>query len=562
MIQSRFETVMAVILSASVAAGADRPIRPVGERESGYTMSTHDGSARKAAPSRFAEIEVLLDEAVSIAELRELPQAPGGALTLLDEPPRAVLQVPVDVVAWLTEGGACVEVKREFVLVTSGDDSTAGGAAARSAFCEGENDTDIVIPDEGNWVYSPILIDGCGPVDATVSLVDVHYEVQHASVGDLNVDLTDEDGVIIWRLWDDFFGGPNIDETELNIAAFNGEPVNQEWRLRARDYDPPDEGSITYWWIKVYYDSGEMPDLVVEASLVEPLFGVEPGDPLTLSDTVRNQGTGAAFSHFFVTWYVSVDPTVTRSDFEWAFRRVDCCLAPDATDSDAGEISWPIGPTFSTPGQTYYVAVMADDSRFVEESDEDNNWSQVWPVTLFDPAAPMIVASAPEACRVDARQPSDPDGFMADDWWTSVALTFDGSTAGLVPEDFMAETDPGGVAVSIDGVVPADNTAMVRFGQIIPAGEWTSLYHLPSASEVCLGSLPGDVGGDRLTDEADASTLLDCLDAGECDVWECDIDRQGVCTAADVTRWVDLVNDAGMYDSWQDVSLVVCPSEP
>lgn len=559
MMLSKSATAIAVMLSVSVAAGADRPYRPVGERESGYTMSTRDGSARKAAPRQFAEIEVLLDNAVSLAELRALPQAPGGALTLLDEPARAVLQVPVDVIAWLTAGGAYVEVKREFVLVAS-DGSSSSDAGGRSAFCYGENDADVVIPDEGDWVYSPILIDGCGPVGATVSLVDVHYEIEHAFVGDLNVDLTDEDGIIIWRLWDDFFGPPDINETELNITAFNGEPVNQQWRLRAKDFDPPDEGSITYWWIKVYYDSGELPDLVLESSSLEPQFGVEPGGPMLLSDTVRNQGTATALSHFFVTWFISVDPTVTADDFEWVFRNVDCCLAVDATSTEADEVSWPIGPTLNMPGQTYYVAAMADDSFFVDELDEENNWSQVWPVTLLDPSAPTIVASAPEACSVDARQPADPDGFIATDWWTSVVLTFDGSTAGMMPEDFTAETDQGGVAVPVDEVVPVGDTVKVRFGEVIPAGEWTCLYHLASASEVCLGSLPGDVDGDRLTDEVDASSLMDCLEAGGCDARECDIDRQGICTTADVTRWVDLVNGAGTYDSWQDVSIVACPS--
>jgi hypothetical protein len=176
--------------------------------------------------------------------------------------------------------------------------------------------------------------------------------------------------------------------------------------------------------------------------------------------------------------------------------------------------------------------------------------------------APSLLAAEPEACSVDARQPADPDGFVANDWWTAVTLTFDGSTVGALPEDFTAETDPGGVAVAVDEVIPVGDTAEVRFGEVIPAGEWTCLFHRASASEVCLGSLPGDVGGDRLTDEVDVGMLIGCLNDGGCDPWQCDLDRQGICTPADVTRWVDLVTGAGVYDPWQDVSLTACPSGP
>ncbi len=127
---------------------------------------------------------------------------------------------------------------------------------------------------------------------------------------------------------------------------------------------------------------GDLPDLIIQSSSRSPATGVVPGGMVTLSDTVENQGTAPAGSAFWATWHISEDMTVTLDDYEWAFHQVVCCLGPGQTAGGFGDVAWPDSAPYNTPGQVYYIAVMADDLDEVAESDEANNWGDVWPVVL------------------------------------------------------------------------------------------------------------------------------------------------------------------------------------
>jgi len=148
---------------------------------------------------------------------------------------------------------------------TSGKGVMLDGGATILSSCSGpneygENHDNVTIPDAdapfcGDWVYSEIPISG-GPGGAIVTCVDVHYEIIHTYVGDLDVDLSDEDYLSYWYdLWENEGGGAdNINETETGITTFNGKLVNQVWLLWAMDCGYLDTGHIDYWWIKVYYE--------------------------------------------------------------------------------------------------------------------------------------------------------------------------------------------------------------------------------------------------------------------------------------------------------------------
>ena len=148
---------------------------------------------------------------------------------------------------------------------TSGKGVALDGGATILSSCSGpneygENHDNVTIPDAdapfcGDWVYSEIPISG-GPGGAIVTCVDVHYEIIHTYVGDLDVDLSDEDYLSYWYdLWENEGGGAdNINETETGITTFNGKLVNQVWLLWAMDCGYLDSGRIDYWWIKVYYE--------------------------------------------------------------------------------------------------------------------------------------------------------------------------------------------------------------------------------------------------------------------------------------------------------------------
>lgn len=138
------------------------------------------------------------------------------------------------------------------------------------------------------------------------------------------------------------------------------------------------------WTVTLDDQPSDEPDLVVESSSCTPQTGVQPAQSVNLSHVIRNQGDGAAESAFYATWFISTNSDVTTSDYEWAYSYVPCCLDPAETHSADGPVPWPNEPGYNIPGQTYYVAVMADDTGAVLESQEGNNWGQIWTVTLAD----------------------------------------------------------------------------------------------------------------------------------------------------------------------------------
>ena len=222
-----------------------------------------NGQIRRTA--NFAEVEILLSTQFNLAHIAALPKAPGSDLNFLDSPKRVRVQLPISQVKALINEGADIIVLRKFILIegvvdeAGALDDTATQGNWLSTFCYGENSNNAYIPNDGSgWGYSFIHI-SCAPIDATVTSLDVHYEIIHEYVGDLIVELTDEDYLTYtYRLWEDpYNSGSSIIETEIGITAFNGKFVNQTWLLWALDTFPFFyEGYIDYWWIKVYYEDG------------------------------------------------------------------------------------------------------------------------------------------------------------------------------------------------------------------------------------------------------------------------------------------------------------------
>ncbi len=155
----------------------------------------------------------------------------------------------------------------------------------------GENGEDRPIPDDGGatWQYSPITITSA-PSGASVTTIDVHYEIVHTWPTDLIVDLTDATMDVEYRLWDKESSYDNINVTEYGIEDFEGELVNQTWYLYALDLYTGGEGYIDYWKITVYYGEG-YPDLKitnVEVSNDEPW----EWESIDVTLTITNQGNG------------------------------------------------------------------------------------------------------------------------------------------------------------------------------------------------------------------------------------------------------------------------------
>lgn len=121
----------------------------------------------------------------------------------------------------------------------------------------GSNDANVNIPDNDGTVTSSIKLTGA-PSGKKISTMDVYFNIKHPYVGDLYVDIADENADYPYVLWNREGGSQdNILKRENCISKFNErEYVNQIWKLRATDKASQDTGYIDYWSISAYYDAG------------------------------------------------------------------------------------------------------------------------------------------------------------------------------------------------------------------------------------------------------------------------------------------------------------------
>ena len=108
------------------------------------------------------------------------------------------------------------------------------------------------------------------------------------------------------------------------------------------------------------------PDLTI-ATLSVPATAMAGGPPITVSDTTKNQGAGAADTST-TTFYLSTNSTFDTNDVPLASRAV-ATLGPGATSAGATSVTIPAG---TAPG-TYYVVARADADDVVDETKENNN---------------------------------------------------------------------------------------------------------------------------------------------------------------------------------------------
>ncbi|MCH7591465.1 MAG: hypothetical protein IH989_01620 [Planctomycetes bacterium] len=179
-----------------------------------------------------------------------------------------------------------------------------------------------------------------------------------------------------------------------------------------------------------------------------------------------------------------------------------------------------------------------------------------------------ILSSTPESGAIDARQPSEPEPTAPEaivlTGWDQFDVDFTGNPALLAPQDFVVELNPGGAGVavpSIVGVVVTGTGAVIQLDQPIPVGQWTIVRHLSSNTITWLGNLPGDVNANAVVvGSFEVSAMVGCLNSpGTCNLWQCDANRSGACTPADLLRLIDIVTDIGAYAGLGAGSLPVFP---
>lgn len=177
-----------------------------------------------------------------------------------------------------------------------------------------------------------------------------------------------------------------------------------------------------------------------------------------------------------------------------------------------------------------------------------------------------ISSSVPANCAVDARQPHDLNDALALEGWDTITLSFDACpVASDVPGDFTISCT-GGVCPTIANVAQGatEFDRVITLSQVIPAGEWTCVQDNASGSEVCIGSLPGDVNLDGTTAPADILAVIDCLNGVAigfpCELANTDTDRSNEAGPPDILRVIDLLNGASAFAIWLDATLPACPS--
>ncbi len=365
------------------------------------------GRCAGKTPQNFTEVEVTLDEQFTLDYLSALQLAPGSEPQMAGEPNRAIMQLSAEQVKALVNQGADVQILRRFVLIEGtepkGRKKDVGlspipqrspqansrrvhgeGSAspfAKNAYlasiddanCYGENVDDVYIPDCPNeWVYSAILI-SCAPGGAMVSSIDVHYYITHGWVGDLIVEVSNQQDTCPYRLYDaPGTSGSYLDETVYGISVCNGEPVNQWWVLWARDtYDCLDDGYIRDWWIKVYYGGGGATPPHDECPNSIPVYDGVPYDGNTIGATGDFNSTCSYYDQLDVwhTYTPSANSRVTislaNSLFDTTLSVFDGCGGNEIACND--DICFPCasGPhiyqseltMFMEGGQTYYIRV-------------------------------------------------------------------------------------------------------------------------------------------------------------------------------------------------------------
>jgi subtilisin-like proprotein convertase family protein len=225
----------------------------------------------------------------------------------------------------------------------------------------GYNSTNYYIHDF-DTTFSTINIT-TAPECALVEGIDISYDIIHSYVGDLIVDLLDEEEFWTYNLWwVEGDGDGAIHDTVDDISYFNGEDVNQTWKLRVCDVAALDTGYIDYWRITIWYQAPA--DLIVQ-TLTPSNYNPTAGQQINVTMTVKNQGDESASSFwtdlFFNEDYPPSPPT--DGDLWWYAGP----LEPGETETHVFT-----GITNSV-AETWHMYGLADSYDYVVETNENNN---------------------------------------------------------------------------------------------------------------------------------------------------------------------------------------------
>lgn len=179
-------------------------------------------------------------------------------------------------------------------------------------------------------------------------------------------------------------------------------------------------------------------------------------------------------------------------------------------------------------------------------------------VITVSSCAASIVDASPANNTIDARQPHAINAVNPGQSFSQILIDMPAcAVASAAPADFsVSESGGTGGVPAVVSVTPLDaDTVTLTLSEAVEAGAWTAITHVASGSNTCVGNLPGDVNGDRTSNTSDMGALTAILNGGGGSLVNADTDRSSAITAEDLTHLLNVLNGAGMFNPWLNVSL-------
>jgi hypothetical protein len=146
----------------------------------------------------------------------------------------------------------------------------------------------------------------------------------------------------------------------------------------------------------------QTPDLLPTA-FTASTASIVSGQQMTVSWTVKNQGTGTAFGGWYDQVFLSTDPFISANDVSLANPFRSGPLAVDATYSVNGQV---VTIPSTQPAGDYYLLFRSDvyASLFENGQDANNEWGMPIPITVYVPDLVPTAFTASTSTIVSGQQ--------------------------------------------------------------------------------------------------------------------------------------------------------------
>ncbi len=169
----------------------------------------------------------------------------------------------------------------------------------------------------------------------------------------------------------------------------------------------------------------------------------------------------------------------------------------------------------------------------------------------------QMISSDPANGVVDARIPHERNDAAATFGTKRVVITFNADATTLIATSFDITDDDASVPTitGVDINVGGDpNVIALNFNRNLDLSTWTTITHIDSGSQICLGIQPADVDSNNSVETADISALtthLTNLDTSGLSAISTDIDRSATQNSLDLIELINVQTGADSFAEWR-----------